>query len=605
VWWNNGRPVLERERIDPVPPRSGLPTGWIVTGCVLAAVGLAVVLSRIVMAWPASSANRPLRTSPFTSYTGSFRMPAFSPDGERVAFSWTGPTAQGNWDIYVKAVGGGTPVRLTTDPGEDNPPAWSPDGRQIAFLRSKDPHVGLHVMNASGGPERKLVDVNLGRYFNLQWTRDGTSIVFAEKTSPHVPFDSLESMAIFLVSVDTLEKRQLTFPLRHPESDHRFAISPDGARLAFLRHGYNSGVGIFTMPIGGGEPKRLHIEHAWVGHIVWDADGRSLVFTSKRDGGNRMFRISVAGGGPQPVPIAEESAYSPSIAPKGDRLVYVREYFDTDLMRVDLSDANRTAVPIAASARLETAPAFSPDGRKLAYFSEQSGRRELWMSNADGTHPTQMTDFFAWDTSPPAWSHDGKHLTVALGRGPNGSAPGLFVMDVENRQVRRLVADGNYTMPHWSRDGRWIYATVGTIGNRYAVRVPAQGGTATPVTGRGTLMPRESPDGRYLYYLKETGGIWRIPADGGPESLVVEDFTLPSWSNWSPVEDGIYYLNRRGPFRTTVDFYDFAAHRVVAEIPGEPLLYEGGLTVSPDRKWMVHSQVSRSASDIMLVDNFR
>jgi DNA-binding winged helix-turn-helix (wHTH) protein len=91
---------------------------------------------------------------PFTSYPGSVRMPSFSPDGERIAFAWTGMPGQGTWDIYVKTIGQEPPLQLTRDVGEDNCPAWSPDGRQIGFLREKDQTVAIYVVSALGGPER-------------------------------------------------------------------------------------------------------------------------------------------------------------------------------------------------------------------------------------------------------------------------------------------------------------------------------------------------------------------------------------------------------------------------------------------------------------------
>jgi DNA-binding winged helix-turn-helix (wHTH) protein len=71
---------------------------------------------------------------PLTSYVGSEICPSFAPDGERVAFAWNGEK-QDNFDIYVKQIGEGTLLRLTSDPRPDLSPAWSPDGRTIAFLR--------------------------------------------------------------------------------------------------------------------------------------------------------------------------------------------------------------------------------------------------------------------------------------------------------------------------------------------------------------------------------------------------------------------------------------------------------------------------------------
>ena len=88
------------------------------------------------------------------------RSPSFSPDGNQVAFGWTGSDGN-NPDIYVQQIGAGAPLRLTTNPGNDYSPMWSPDGRWIAFLRGEGegrPHE-LRLVPPLGGPERKLTEI--------------------------------------------------------------------------------------------------------------------------------------------------------------------------------------------------------------------------------------------------------------------------------------------------------------------------------------------------------------------------------------------------------------------------------------------------------------
>jgi serine/threonine protein kinase len=76
----------------------------------------------------------PMKTLPFTSYPSQEITPAFSPDGNQVAFAWNGENGD-NYDIYVKLIDGGTALPLTTNPADEYSPAWSPDGRRVAFLR--------------------------------------------------------------------------------------------------------------------------------------------------------------------------------------------------------------------------------------------------------------------------------------------------------------------------------------------------------------------------------------------------------------------------------------------------------------------------------------
>ena len=72
--------------------------------------------------------------TPLTAYPGQEIDPAFSPDGSQVAFAWNG-AEDGDFDLYLRTLGPGDPVRLTEDPKDDTDPAWSPDGRFIAFIR--------------------------------------------------------------------------------------------------------------------------------------------------------------------------------------------------------------------------------------------------------------------------------------------------------------------------------------------------------------------------------------------------------------------------------------------------------------------------------------
>ena len=94
--------------------------------------------------------------TPVTSYLGDEREPSLSPDGSQVAFSWNGEKGD-NRDIYVKQIGGQTPLRLTQDPAEDNYPAWSPDGSQIAFLRQRDAdHWEIEMVSSLGGQSKSF-----------------------------------------------------------------------------------------------------------------------------------------------------------------------------------------------------------------------------------------------------------------------------------------------------------------------------------------------------------------------------------------------------------------------------------------------------------------
>jgi len=185
----------------------------------------------------------------------------------------------------------------------------------------------------------------------------------------------------------------------------------------------------------------------------------------------------------------------------------------------------------------------------------------------------------------------------------------VFAISTENRAVRRLTEDGFFS-PYWSHDGQWIYLTSAPRREMYDIwRMPARGGTPVQLTKKGGLAPQGSPDGKYLYYTKGNGGIWRMTASGGEEMQLLTDPQGGLRTYWRVVSGGIFYVTGNAAPSVSFElyFYDFATRsgRRVVRLPGFLPLYTGGLTVSSDGKRMVYSQVSRSGDDIMLVENFR
>jgi Tol biopolymer transport system component len=546
---------------------------------------------------------------PLTAYQGFENTPSLSPDGSQVAFSWNGP-GEDNYDIYVKLVGPGQPLRLTTDPARDDSPAWSPDGRVIAFQRfTTEAIADVFVIPALGGAERKIAarvpagrtGVDLAYAGNMSWSPDGRWLAFAGNL-----FQEGER-GIWLIGADGSERRRLT-----DSSDRAPSFSPDGRHLAFIRR--TSGWSVHVLPLSSamtpaGAPARVTPEAVWVRGLDWMPDGRGLVFSGAGHLGlSRLRRISLGPdrltplGPPELLPFGEQ-ATAVRISKTG-RLVYSAQFRDTNIWKVSLDGQPRLgAAPVAPSTLDEHTPDYSPDGKRLAFASTRSGVEEIWISDANGSNPVQVTTTGGPLCSNPQWSRDGRTILLSSRREGPGD---LYLLWPDSGELRRLTdhpaEDGE---ARWSRDGRTVYFASLRTGRFEGWKMPAGGGDAIRVTPNGGMTPVESPDGRFLYYAKDLNSptsIWRMQVGGGEETKVVDGLSYSI--NFVVADRGLYFVAvGEAPHKTSLDFYEFATGKrtTLLDIGKQWWM---GMALAPDQRSILFPTVDSAGSNLMLVDQF-
>ncbi|MGH7453593.1 MAG: adenylate/guanylate cyclase domain-containing protein, partial [bacterium] len=338
----------------------------------------------------------PMKTVRLTSFQGEEYDPVLSPDGNAIAFSWNGQKRD-NFDIYIKLVDAGAPLRLTIDAAGDYRPTWSPDGRYIAFVRLSASSRGLYVIPALGGTERKLAEAAPLLESSMCWSVDGASVLTADKDSTTSGFN------IFAIALETGEKQSLTTTPRDCIGDHTPRVSPSGQMLAFVRMKDFGIDDIHVIPLAGGEPRQITFDKRQITGMSWTADSREIVFTSDQN----LWRVAISGGAPKRLDVGGENAGDPSLSLQRHRLAYLQTTNNTNIWRIEIANPALPA-PLISSTQENHFPHYSPDGNKIAFASNRSGSLEIWVCDSDGQNPVQLTFFGSGVTAAPRWSPDGR-----------------------------------------------------------------------------------------------------------------------------------------------------------------------------------------------------
>jgi Tol biopolymer transport system component len=561
--------------------------------------GLVTLLGRL-----ATGPHVEQKRVPLTSEAGAKSYPAFSPDGQRIAYSARAAGKMDTFHLYVRTVAPDTPRQLTTGSGNDVGPAWSPDGNSLAFLRMDNGHAQYVVVPMGGGAERKVAEFSAagdeGQLSpSVAWMNDGKSLVVVQAGDSQLP-------GLALVEIATGKVTRITNPAAGTEGDSCPAVSPDGAALAFVRSTGADGADIYLSdPAGANPPRRLTFDDHGIRGIAWTPDSRDLLYASNRVGGWRVWRVPAYGGSPRELPIAGQRAQYPAVSAAGNHMAFTDSPSVSAIWRATLGSSETATEdrPLIRTSGNESSAMYSPDGTKIADISDQTGADEIWVSDAEGGNRVRVTNFNGPPMNRLRWSPDGKAILFDE-RGDRGQDLYSVPAVAGAKPTRLLLQSWNGS---WSQDGKRIYYD--SRGQLWKATMDG-GNPEVLVSEFGAVQGVESVDGKYVFYRLRRS-FWRVPVTGGEgEEVIVPDYDLPFGTTIQPAKKGVYYSEvQRSTRSQLVSFYDFATKKSsnVFQIKTGNFGFNQGhvFSVSPDGKYVVYPRVDQSQTDLILVENFR
>lgn len=570
-------------------------------GLVAVAVAVAAAISFVWMSRkPVDSP--PMTMVPFTSYPGLETAPSFSPDGSRIAFSWDSGSGNGSgrpqYDLYVKAIGSETLLRLTNHPSDWISSTWSPDGTQIAFHRLAVDGTGIYVVPALGGPERKLIATHAPANLAapLSWSPDGKWIAYADRAA-----DVADGNRSFLMNVETLERHE--FP-HDPSCRHEggLTFSHGGQELAMICVHNTSSWEYLVTDLQGKSRRSLAILPDQLTMPVWSGDDKFVIVAVVSARGYEFEELPVRGG--EVHTLAATPGEWPAISLDGRKLAISVSDNHINTWRKDLRHPETPAVQVYTSTRQQNNAQYSLDGKHVAFASARSGTWSVWVTDTDGSNLVQISQ--GGIAGHPRWSPDSQKIAFDMVEPTR--LKGAYTADISDRVAHKLKTNVRESSdPFWSHDGKWIYFRGFEGISRQLYRCPAEGGDATLLAASLDIrVPIESADGKVLYFPRRNGdaNIVMLALDQ-PGATPQEVSGMPKISDehqWTLAQDGIYFTPQDSP--RSICFFDFATRKTREIFKAGKDLAEG-MSISPDGRYMLYSQIDESNADIMLFNNFR
>ena len=467
------------------------------------------------------AAPRPAHATRFTAITnfaGVEAQPTFSPDGNSVAFV---SDRGGQSDIWVSLVSAGSLVRVTNDSYLKSRPRWSPDGARIAYARLNEAGLwDVWIVPALGGTSRRI----LTNATDPAWSPDGHSLAYANMLTRTISIGDASGGKVRSVT-------QAEPALFHRQP----AFSRSGRQIAVVRKSNGPYAELAVADLATGKLRSLTDDGALALSPAWYTADHWIYFASSRGGTLNIWRIAPTADPsvePEQITAGQGDDAELDLSTDGQRIAFSSYRMNINLAEAPVGISGKLKWLTTDPARSELAPAYSHDGKRLAYFSNRKGieHEAIWVADADGSHPVPAVEDDRANIFP-RWAPDGQSLIYAshsFGRGTllQWGTLEIWRAPLSGSALQKLTLTSGAGTAMWGDvgpDGRFVLVGPAGVLQLWDSRT---GDTQKLPPTRGALFPRWSPDGRRIAYVLAAqfigdprAGAWIYDFDQPPRQI--------------------------------------------------------------------------------------
>jgi serine/threonine protein kinase len=439
----------------PALPRQDSPRRrWPLRTALAAAVVLGGLLATYLVQRPAAPPSHPTLER-LTYLEGKETFPSLSPDGKSFVYT---RLVGGRSHIFSQRVHGANPSDMSRDPAsDDTQPAFSPDGDHIAFRSDRPEGGGIFVMGATAESPSRLTSFG----YNPAWSPiSGEDLVFATESVSDPLVRNKANSEIWRIRVGGGEPRRV-----FKGDGVQPSWSPHGLRIAYWGLEGTRRT-IWTLPAAGGVPTRVTQDDYINWNPVWSRDGKYLYFASNRGGPMNFWRIAIdeasgrVQGAAEPIITTTQWSGFLSFSQDGHRFAFATDDSKANVERIAFDPAGGNVLgqptPVTAGARPVSSLDASPDDKWIA-FATSAPQEDIFVIHPDGTGQLQLTTG-NHKNRVPRWSPDGSFIAFYSDR--NGGIFQGWTIKPDGSDLKLISGDEMYN-PVWSPDGKRLACNAG------------------------------------------------------------------------------------------------------------------------------------------------